>query len=48
VKRPLSSVTVIAPDCATADAWATALFVLGPDFRDLPAGLEVTWQHEGP
>jgi thiamine biosynthesis lipoprotein len=44
VKRPASSVTVIAPDCATADAWATALFVLGPDFRDLPAGLEVTWQ----
>jgi thiamine biosynthesis lipoprotein len=25
-----ASVTVVAPDCATADAWATALSVLGP------------------
>lgn len=25
-----ASVSVIAPDCTTADAWATALFVLGP------------------
>lgn len=30
VIRPPSSVTVFAADCATADAWATALFVLGP------------------
>jgi thiamine biosynthesis lipoprotein len=28
--RAASSATVIAPDCATADAWATAVFVLGP------------------
>ncbi|TIQ27794.1 MAG: FAD:protein FMN transferase [Mesorhizobium sp.] len=30
VKSP-ASVTVIAPTCAEADAWATALMVLGPD-----------------
>jgi thiamine biosynthesis lipoprotein len=46
VKRPPSSVSVIAADCATADAWATALFVLGPDFSDIPADIEVTWQFE--
>jgi thiamine biosynthesis lipoprotein len=46
VTRPASSVSVIAADCATADAWATALFVLGPEFRDVPTGLEVTWQFE--
>jgi thiamine biosynthesis lipoprotein len=46
VKRPASSVSVIAADCATADAWATALFVLGPGFREIPAGIEVTWQFE--
>ena len=44
VQRPPSSVSVLASDCATADAWATALFVLGPDFRDYPDGLEVSWQ----
>lgn len=44
VERPPSSVTVIAADCATADAWATALFVLGPDFEDVPPGIEVRWQ----
>lgn len=44
VIRPPSSVTVMAPDCATASAWATALFVRGPEFRDYPAGLEVRWQ----
>lgn len=40
--RTACSVTVIASDCASADAWATALFVLGPD---VPAqdGLDVTW-----
>ena len=27
----LASVTVIAPSCATADAWATALLVLGEE-----------------
>lgn len=29
--RRAISATVVAPDCATADAWATAAFVLGPD-----------------
>ena len=46
VRRTPSSVTVSAADCATADAWATAVFVLGPDFRAVPAGIEVTWQFE--
>ncbi|MFM7183131.1 MAG: FAD:protein FMN transferase [Verrucomicrobiales bacterium] len=44
VQRPPCSVSVLADDCATADAWATALFVLGPDFRDYPKDLEVTWR----
>lgn len=44
VQRAPSTVTVIADDCATADAWATALFVLGPGFGPVPDGLEVTWQ----
>jgi FAD:protein FMN transferase len=46
VKRPPSSVSVIATDCATADAWATALFVLGPEFRNIPDDIEATWQFE--
>ena len=33
VVRPPCAVTVFADDCATADAWATALFVLGPEAR---------------
>jgi len=34
--RGLSSVTIVAADAMTADAWATALFVLGPkEGRDL-------------
>lgn len=45
VIRPPSSVTVIAGDCATASAWATALFVLGPEFKDHPRELKVSWQH---
>lgn len=45
VERPPSSVTVTAPDCATADAWATALFILGPDFDRLPPDVEAEW-HE--
>ncbi len=45
VIRPPSSVTVYANDCATADAWATALFVLGPDFK-APEGIEVQWNIE--
>ncbi len=43
VIRGSSSVTVIAEDCATADAWATALFVLGPEIS-APDGLTVRWQ----
>lgn len=31
VEHPLASVTVVADDCMTADGWATALMVLGPD-----------------
>lgn len=31
VESPVASATVVAPDCTTADAWATALMVLGPD-----------------
>ncbi len=31
VEHPLASVSVIAPDCMTADALATAAFVLGPE-----------------
>ncbi len=42
IVRPPSSVSVIAADCATADAWATALFVLGPDASP-PPGLGVRW-----
>lgn len=43
VERPPMTVSVIAADGATADAWATAMFVLGPEFKDIPEGLEVTW-----
>ena len=28
---PVVAVSVVAADCMTADAWATALLVLGPD-----------------
>jgi thiamine biosynthesis lipoprotein len=42
VIRPPMSVSVIAKDCATADAWATALFVLGPEYP-APAEIEVMW-----
>lgn len=31
VEHQLASVSVIAPDCMTADAWATAINVLGPE-----------------
>ena len=31
VQHGLASVSVVAPDCTRADAWSTALFVLGPD-----------------
>ena len=31
VTHTLASVTVVAAKCATADAWATALSILGPD-----------------
>lgn len=42
VVREPCSVSVVAKDCATADAWATALFVLGPQ-HPIPQGLEVRW-----
>ena len=44
VIRQPSSITVIAKDCATADAWATALFVLGPHVP-APEGLEASWNY---
>ena len=43
VERPPMTVSVMAGDCATADAWATAMFVLGPEFADLPEGIEASW-----
>ena len=45
-----SSVTVIADDATTADAWATALSVLGPDGLDLAAarGMEALMILGGP
>lgn len=43
VLRPPSGVTVIAEDAASASAWATALFVLGPA-APAPAGMEVIWR----
>lgn len=43
VLRPPCSVTVIGPDAATASAWATALFVRGPE-ASAPRGLRVIWQ----
>jgi thiamine biosynthesis lipoprotein len=36
--RGLSSVTVVAADAMSADAWATALFVLGPEAARRLAG----------
>lgn len=45
VQNGIASVSVIADDCMTADAWATALMVLGPDQAISAAkanGLEVT------
>ncbi len=40
-ERPLSSVSVIAPTCTEADAWATALFILGPQAQ---CPHEVIWK----
>jgi len=40
ITHVLASVSVIAPDCMGADAWATALSVLGPE-----EGLEVAEEH---
>lgn len=45
VIRPPTSVSVIAADCATADAWATALFVLGPD-HPTPPDITVIWLNQ--
>ncbi len=42
VERPLSSVSVVAADCATADGLATALYVLGP-----AAGLRCLTNYSG-
>lgn len=42
VIRSFSAVSVIATDCASADAWATALFVSGK--REVAAPMEVWWQ----
>lgn len=42
VIRGFSAVTVIARDAATADAWATALFVSGE--RSGPGDMQVFWQ----
>jgi thiamine biosynthesis lipoprotein len=46
VIRPFSAVTVIANDCATADAWATALFVRGVQIA--PPSIEFHWQEPPP
>jgi thiamine biosynthesis lipoprotein len=47
VVKKASSVTVIAESCAVADAWATALFVIGPgkvaEKLAEENGLEVMW-----
>ena len=40
VTHALASVTVVASDCASADAWATALTVLGPEEGLTVADLE--------
>jgi len=37
------SVTVIGPDAASASAWATALFVKGPE-ASAPPGMQVIWR----
>ena len=41
IRQPIS-VSVTAKDCATADAWATALFVLGPAVPS-PPSINATW-----
>ncbi|HEX8312995.1 MAG TPA: FAD:protein FMN transferase [Chthoniobacteraceae bacterium] len=45
MERSPCSVSVLAPDCATADAWATALFILGPNHEAVPPKVEVSWQY---
>ena len=44
VMRKFCSVTVIADEAATADSWATALFVLGPEQKMPAAVKKVIWQ----
>ena len=41
VGHALASVSVVADDCTHADAWSTALFVLGPE-----RGFETATRHE--
>jgi len=43
VESSLASATVLADDCMTADAWATAVMVLGPE-----RGMELAGQHNLP
>lgn len=46
VHNGVASVTVLAPDCTSADAWATALLVMGPEQGLALAralGLEALW-----
>ena len=40
VAHALASVSVVADDCTTADAWSTALFVMGPQ-RGLEAATQL-------
>jgi thiamine biosynthesis lipoprotein len=41
--RGLSSVTIVAANAMTADAWATALFVLGPEAARATARAQGDW-----
>jgi thiamine biosynthesis lipoprotein len=45
VRNDIASVTVLAPDCMRADAWATALLVSGSDGMALAQrmGIEALW-----
>jgi thiamine biosynthesis lipoprotein len=50
VQNGVGAVSVLAPSCMEADAWATALLVLGPDAGTALArarGLDALWQLRG-